>query len=362
MGVAFCEVDAVDINRYFYSVMCNKVHPSLVVLEGVVQRNLFESNEKIVPCVSLQELGLSGLISTFEKFKIDCIYINGQRIVDCVYYAAAKAVGAKVFYIQHGMYIPFMRRSISFFVTKFFKSMRYFKYSLSLAFFYRSFTLLVKLLLSHIIGRKRDWVNDFNFKPSVAWVYSEYWRSWHIKHYQFDESVDFRYMRFPDLNRFKQKKIVDENTVTYCYQTLVEDGRIDVSLMHNFYCNLASWSESNNINVLIKGHPRMSSSEGFYLTSLGFKIITDYVPLTRVVLGHYSTLLALWGLQHSRVVCFTLPGHPIDESFSSWAFVIEDFTQLNLSQIPCDFDKAEYIFGPNSLEYESPCLTGNLKI
>lgn len=356
MGIAFCEVDAVDIDRYFSRVICESMKPDLVILESKLERDKLKLSASLsCPIFALEELGLNGVIDIFTKLGITVVFVNGQRLTDCVVIAAAKNLELNTIYIQHGMYIPFMRRNMLFFIRRMVKTIRYLRYAFDIGLHFRSPRLVMSSILTHVFGFSRSWVTKYSLLPDVAWVYSDYWKKWHIEYYKFPQDLEFRYMSLPDLTRFTSKDFKDNNTVAYCYQTLVEDGRISRSDMLNFYQELSLWASASSLKIVVKAHPRMDMQLADILRSYGFDIVSDYVPLTSYVIGHYSTLLAFWGLNKRKVICIELPGHNIDVTFSGWAHVTKDISQLNLSDVTNDFTLIPFYFGEAANE-RKPCF------
>src|SRR5690606_2224474 len=60
-----------------------------------------------------------------RDLEIDAAFINAQRIPDDMVVLAARKEGVPTFMLQHGMYIPFLRREPSFFLRRLAKSVRF---------------------------------------------------------------------------------------------------------------------------------------------------------------------------------------------------------------------------------------------
>ncbi len=243
-----------------------------------------------------------------------------------------------------------MKRSVSFFLSKFKKTLRYLYYSFDCAFYLRDLKILYSLFSIHVLGANRDSLDSYTFLfPDRAGVFSNYWANWHRTHYRFLPSSLF-VMGTPDFRKQHFSSPRPDNHIAYCYQTLVEDGRIHQEQMLTFYRDMIDWTTEKKMHLVIKAHPRMSSFFRTWFTEKGIEIESSTVPNVKIVIGHYSSFLSFWGSQGRQVYCVQLPGHDIDPSYTSWAKVVSHIKHIDLR--PFDYSEACVdIFGlPISLD------------
>ena len=60
------------------------------------------------------------------------VFVNGNRIPDLLMTKIGRENNCKVIFIQHGMYVDFMKREFSLFIRKFLKALRYINYAIRL--------------------------------------------------------------------------------------------------------------------------------------------------------------------------------------------------------------------------------------
>ena len=165
--------------------------------------------------------------------------------------------------------------------------------------------------------------------------------------------IDYLIMGTPDFRKYKFGPKLDSQYVAYCYQSLLEDGRISKKDMFNFYDSLKKWAKKYNKKVVIKVHPVADKK---YLDILknkyGFELEYKLIPNTDIVIGHYSSLLPFWGINNRKVICVKLPGHNIDESIGSWATVVKELSEINnINNIKTNVNLCRYYFDfPISIE------------
>ena len=331
------EVDAVDVDRFFVSVLEMPVPPRLILVDQPEEFRAYLSKGRFagadVRCSAW--MSIASLRDLLRAHDIRFLLIDAHRIPDVHIVLAARAAGSRVLYIQHGMYIPFMKRTLRFFAGKLLKTLRYLYYAFDSGLHLRSLGLAVDLFRIHVLGAKRDLLRGRRIIfPDSAAVYSNYWRQWHVAHYAFPPEV-LNEMGTPDLRTHRFGPELGPRTVAYCYQTLVEDGRIGWEPMAAFYRSLKTWSDQHSAHVVVKSHPRGRADLIARLRSdHGFEITSTHIPNTSTVIGHFSSLLAYWGVHGRRVIAVTLPGHPVHESIASWANVVESLDGLELAVLP----------------------------
>ena len=246
-----------------------------------------------------------------EIKKLDLVLVNAQRIPDYLVIYAANSVGVPVVYLMHGLYIPHMKREIGFYLEKLGKSLRYLLYACSLGFSLKSISLTYKLISNFVVGYpSRNFIRRFsNLQVTTGYIWAEVWREWHEDKWSMRPHEGWKTIGNPDLTRFIWSSY-KPNTVTYIYQTLIEDGRIDMNVMLNFYSNLKNVCNVNGLQVNVKWHPRGNIELREVLINHGFSIFDDgSVPIGDVAIGHYSSLLGAFPLMSVPVVIVELPEH-----------------------------------------------------
>lgn len=331
------DIDATDLDRYSVHFLDIDIPPKLIIIDDpkeykkYLQHGIFKKEN--VYCSAWDSI--NKLSSLLLDFGIKYLLIDAHRIPDVHIVIAAKKSGCKVIYLQHGMYIPFMKRVNSHYVRKSIKTLRYLYYSVDASIAVKNIHLLKSLFGIHVLGKTRRSLMIYHNEiyPDISGVYSKYWLSWHIDHYSFPQNTLF-IMGTPDFKKYSFTEKLSEEYVSYCYQTLLEDGRISEKEMFAFYEKLHNWAKKNKVSIIVKVHPLASKQvlkklENKYRFQLEF----DHIPNTAIVIGHYSSLLPYWGVHGSKVVCVELNGHDIDHSISSWSHVINDLNELEINDI-----------------------------
>lgn len=345
-NIALFEVDAVDVDRFFVVPLGLSDEVKLVLVDEPSEYQRYQKEgmlrgDRVTESAWMKISEVRDLLVARE---IDVLLLDASRIVDMYVAAAARDAGVTISYIQHGMYIPFMRRSFGFFVGKATKSIRYMTYAWRLARWLKNIRIFLRLFAIHVLGNSRHPLRDYtDIFPDRGAVFSAYWRDWHVLHYAFDGDT-LTSIGTPDLAKHKFGNALPNDHVAYCYQTLVEDGRISKEIMYAAYRQLAHWSETNRRVIVVKTHPRGSREHFGFLQSLGFVLETDVIPNTEMVIGHYSSLLAFWGLAGRRVVASRLPEHDVHESIAPWAEVVDRLDYIPLAGSKVDIVKCQYFF------------------
>ena len=247
--------------------------------------------------------------------RIDAVLFNAQRIPDDMVILACRQLGIKTFMFQHGMYIPFLKRSISFFLKKIGKSFRYLFYSteISKELGYGKTGLLIKYFKCYVLGcnQVNERIPREYLNVDKVYVYGNYWKQFHCS--QFGYTIESQFVvGYPDLQDIYGRKFTNlERGVCYIAQTLVEDGRLNKKLQLAFFERLVSSTCDAKINLYVKLHPR--SHRNLYKFANEFKHVKfyqDHLPEVSKYIGHYSTLLAK-GMMISGDVCiYEYEGHP----------------------------------------------------
>jgi hypothetical protein len=331
--IALFDVDSVDIDRFFVRPLRLDSEVSVIIIdepsEHINYLNNGDLNKHPVVCSAWSSIDQFSQI--LIDHKVSLLLINAHRIIDLMVILAARRCGIQISYIQHGMYIPFMKRSPLFFINKALKTSRYLYYSIQIASNIKSVGVLLNLIGIHVFGTSRNKLAEYpQLFPDQGLVYSDRWLDWHLEYYKFN-SVKMHIMGTNDFRQMDLTIPMSNQYISYCYQTLVEDGRISESDMKSFYVSLKEWSELYSKRIIVKTHPRADKRLLSYLNDIGFELHCNNktIPNTDIVVGHYSTLLSFWGLNGKKVVAISLPGHEINESIASWAHVSDSLPTLS---------------------------------
>lgn len=344
------EVDAIDVDRFFVGMLEMPSPPRLILVDQPEEYAKYRRNGRFASANVLCPawMRVDQLSELLKANDIRYVMINAHRIPDVHVILAARQAGCKVLYIQHGMYIPFMKRTLRFFLAKLAKTARYLYYAFDSGRHAKDWRLGLDLFRIHVLGADRDLIRQRRMIfPDSAAVFSQYWREWHIIHYAFPADV-LHEMGTPDLRKLSFGPRQPQGVVAYCYQTLVEDGRIDPELMQGFYRQLQAWSLRHGVKVVVKTHPRGRKDLIDRLrTEYGFELVDHQVPDTGMVVGHYSSLLAYWGMHGRAVVCVALPGHPVHESIACWSTVVDSLDGVDPARCQrVEPARCEQFFGP----------------
>lgn len=294
---------------------------------------------------------VSQFISNFLDNDVSAIVVSGQRPADLRVLVAAATLKIPVIYKMHGLYIPYMKRGVRFYLEKFGKSLRTLFYLADVAFVTRDLSISRGMFMSFMFGRGRKvWASSELLQVEVGLIWSEYWAAWHKEHWGMSPRNGWLLVGNPDSVKFGQVE-VDAGSIVYVYQTLVEDGRIDLKLMTEFYDGLQFAAKKSGKSVFVKWHPRGDQKIRDGLISRGFSICND-MPKCDVYVGHYSSLLGLVPVIGGRVIVFELDGHVTPEAIgeiasevvynlSDFIKAIEDFD----TSLPSRNSEATYYFG-----------------
>lgn len=352
--IAFFDMSSVNISRYNSDLLKNfKLNNKLfhaLVDDPELVTDLGHYNYQLH---KTSYWNIKKFLNFFREKKISILIVSGQRPADVRVLMAANQLSITIIYKMHGLYIPFMKRDMYFFYDKIFKTIRTLYYLLDISLHSKSLKLLTGILSSFVFGRSRKyWANSKSIQPTICLVWSDYWEDWHKNHWQMHPEKGWHFSGNPDTVKFKTNYVSD--SIVYIYQTLVEDGRISKKIMNDFYDSLEDFSKNQDTNIHIKWHPRGDYVIREDLLKRGF-IVSDELPVSKIFIGHYSSLLGLAPLYDSFVFIMEFEGHETPESVSEIANYIsrnksdffnelENINKYFLNDIPKK-DKAIFYFG-----------------
>jgi hypothetical protein len=323
--LAIFDMSSINLERYNSELLKNYSHQYIGCIDDSDLCKPISDNCLLV-CTGWWTI--SKFIAHFKQYCVSVIIVSGQRPADLRILLAASELSIPVIYKMHGIYIPFMKRGARFYLTKLGKSFRTLLYLIDIWFFTRNLSISYGMFMSFMFGRPRtSWAGSDKLRINVGLIWSEYWGSWHKKYWAMEPEDGWLIVGNPDTLKFNQVEIDDDGLV-YIYQTLVEDGRIDINQMNRFYDNLQIVAKRLKKTVHIKWHPRGGKNILSGLVSRGFKIHSDF-PKADLYIGHYSTLLGVAPILGGHVIAVELEGHLIPESIRQISYkVVEDVDEL----------------------------------
>ena len=311
--IAFFDMSSVNITRYNKDLLKNlKLNKKLFYALVDDPELCFDLGEYNYELNKTSYWTIKKFINFFKEKKVSILIVSGQRPADIRALIAANELSITIIYKMHGLYIPFMKRDLNFLYDKFLKILRTLYYLIDISFHSKSLKMLIGIFSSFVFGRSRKyWANTKLIQPTVCIIWSDYWIQWHKNHWQMNPQKGWHFSGNPDTVKFKTNYI--SGSIVYIYQTLVEDGRISKKIMNDFYNSLENFSKNQNINIHIKWHPRGDSIIREDLLKRGF-IVTDDLPVSKIFIGHYSSLLGLAPLYDALVFIMEFEGHETPES------------------------------------------------
>lgn len=256
--------------------------------------------------------------SKLNEFQIDFLIINSFTVSDLFFLKLVLNEKVYVLYIQHGLYLSYMKRNTSFYFNNLQRIISTL-YQVSIVSNYNLFKAwnIIKIYTSdndrcHIPLEIRSRANS-------AIVFSDFWKKWHYNTYKL-KIADYQVIGNTDLLKYMPKHY--SNSIVYCTQTLVEDGRISRMEMNNFYKELNSFAKRMKKSVVVKVHPRNDSTTRSILKNHKFMLEEINLPIGDVVIGHYSSLLPSWSMFGSPIIVREIENHKTPYEISEIASII----------------------------------------
>lgn len=248
------------------------------------------------------------------------VVVFAHRLPDIIVLHAARQLGIKTLYYQHGLYIPFMKRVPTLFFTNIIKTLRYLKYSANLSLLSRSpLRDLMTFIQIFVTGTKSIATSNQAARAlaDLCLVYGEHWQHYHCDEYGYDIDQTI-VVGAPDLsgiNLLNDEQIIPAGNGLLCYvaQTLYEDGRIERHVMRNFIEALGAAAIQANAKLVVKLHPR--SDVSLYEGVCGVSGLETVFPSAEVYIGHYSSMLIRGIMHSSKFLIVELPGHEPPQYF-----------------------------------------------
>lgn len=326
MTIMFYDINLLNHKKYIGDIINNMMlnsHNSVFIMYDEYDQEGYEYfQNKNCKLIKNRSITYGGIKKNLQKIQPDVLIVNAQRLSDTAYVSVAKQIGIKTVMIQHGMYIPFMKRERFFLIKKLLKTLKYFMYSqvIAKAINRNGLDVFSRFLQTFAKGKTYKEVVDFTETINVDYVlvYGEYWKQYHhdIFGYSLEQQTVIGYHELNKVDAIKSKEF-EEYGVCYIAQTLVEDGRFDRTQMESFIANLEEIAKSKK--VYIKLHPRTDRT---LYENKNLILLDSDIPNVGIYLGHYSSLIALVGHLQGRTILYEFDGHEIPHYFKEFAKVV----------------------------------------
>lgn len=253
---------------------------------------------------------------------VDAIITMAPRLPDYRVARVAASAGAIVAEVQHGLYVEFMQREASLWLSRFGKALWYGRCAFEVGACNGRGSLRTLIAsLDHFAfgGRACASAGVPGTAPDVVYAYGNFWQDFYKRNYGYGSS-EFVHTGYPDLERVSER--VQERGVRadLCYvcQSLVEDGRIERAAMEAFLDELADFADAQGLKIAFKLHPR-SDLTLYHQFQQPHELMHEGLPEAPVWIGHYSSLLAAGYATGAKVLLVDLDGHTIPVYFSDAA-------------------------------------------
>lgn len=276
------------------------------------------------------------------------------------FYVVKKAndMGFSTNLVQHGIFVPFMKRELGYYIEESRKMILYIKAinSFSKLSGMTPIKCLKEIFSIYFKGNKtigQSLFVNLGILPERAFVYSKFWMEYFSSNYGFEEN-DFIYTGTPDLSNYKD--VPKLSGIGYICQTLVEDGRLPKGELKKFIDIFIKFVPKEEV-IYLKLHPRSRIELYQKLIERENTIICDsHFPFCSKYVGHYSTLLAMSLCVTNNVFFWEFDGHPIPEFFSDFNVYRgkdgDEFASFLQQQdvAPPNLEKIRYYFNQPGME------------
>ena len=267
--------------------------------------------------VKVTKISKEAILETLQQQNLDRLVVMAQRIPDSCLVSAAKSLSIPTIMYQHGLYVPFMKRQGSIFISNFVKTFRFLQYAMVTAdiISVSRTLLLIQYIRMFVLGHP---FKDIEFpadsvNTDYVLVYGDYWKEYHTENFGY--SAEQQYIvgapDFSDINQLQAAE-TDSNSVCYIAQTLVEDGRLPRSSMLSFISNLSSAVIQSGLHLQVRLHPRSDLSLYDALPRDTVLLKTEF-PKNTVYIGHYSSILTKATFLSNNIILVDFPEHVIPD-------------------------------------------------
>jgi len=275
-----------------------------------------------VDIVDLQRRPAAELAKLPMFQNVDAIITMAPRLPDYRVARVAASSGAIVAEVQHGLYVEFMPREVSLWLSRFGKALGYGRCAFEVGASNGQGglrTLIASLDHFAFGGRFGSGAGVPGAAPDVVYAYGIFWQGFYARSYGYGSS-EYVHTGYPDLERVSERVLESGVRADLCYvcQSLVEDGRIERGAMESFLDELADFAEAQGLKIAFKLHPR-SDLTLYRRFEEPHALLHEGLPEAPVWVGHYSSLLAAGYATGARVLLVELDGHAIPAYFSDAA-------------------------------------------
>lgn len=282
---------------------------------------------------------INWFLNYLKEHSIDVLFINGQRIADDRVVLAAKRLNIRTYKLQHGMYIPFLKRDIAFYLSKIKKTISYLYYAVDIGIHSeKKWKVVANYIRSYVFGSNQIEIGIDRKLVNVdhVFVYSQYWKDFHAKQFGYLRSEQ-TIVGTPDLMNMSSflESPIEYNEVCYIAQTLVEDGRLERMTQEAFFLSLVEATKKLDFKLKVKLHPRSDLSLYALKNSPHVEFLESDLPSSEIYIGHYSTLLAKPMMKKEvKVILFEYENHPTPRYFRECSsLIINDISHIEESLI-----------------------------
>jgi len=322
-----------DANYVFYYCQAD------IPLSDVKKR--LADNIALVNFVKIKYENIESLSADITERKIRVMVVMAQRIPDNFVVLSAKMSNVPTLMLQHGLYVPFMRRNARLFIENIRKTFLYIYLlkQVSKHIEFGPFKTFCAFIKHYIYGRllgSQEFPNE-KLACDLVFVHGEYWKEFHKKQFGYS----FLNQVVVGSHDFNIRDVGEEKyDVRICYvaQTLVEDGRLSRERMERFVESfLKPIAEIYGDKFVLKLHPRSDLSL-YKQLSTEATIERKYFPSSSVVIGHYSSLLIESITFTDKLFLFEFNGHRTPEYLEMIASDIfkEGLSFSDLTQVVAD--------------------------
>lgn len=358
----FYDLNEVLIDRYPASI-ANRIQReinsfSFVFLYSEQYKRTFPENlprgSRVFFIKDLNQDRIEYIISQYPPV---CLVTIAQIIPDLWITTLFRHNNIPTYTVQHGLWSDKLQRIallpliVSKF-SKFFYYLRYVKYICHmnnmplLDTLYEFYRFLLKEDL--VISQSR-YLKNQNIWSNKVFVFDHSWDDYYMKKYNY-ALMNLIYIGNPDFlllkNLICQEK---ENAVCYLCQSLVEDGRMNLSDYEKFLFLLKKWVLPEK-KLYVKLHPKSQMINYKVLQNSGNIVFCEHLPYCKYYIGHYTSLLATVAQISDDILVWKFKNHHVPEYFNQFASIVTDDQECLYSFIMGKYERTNKVVKKLTLE------------
>ena len=336
INLAIYSIESVDAYRYnffmFNKLFKNRCSNTIsLYVENDINLETLKLFNKYFKNVIVEKVFLynsNKIKNLIIRDKINFLIINSFTAGDFRILNSIKNHNIFILYIQHGLYLNYMKRNFRYFINNINRVISSLYYIAEISSW--NFKNTWDFANVYLSGRTRNTIpQELRSQTSLNLVFSDYWKTFHEEIYKIN--TEYYITGFLDGLKFNLKT---KKGIIYCAQTLVEDGRIDKLTMINFYKELFEFGIKLNSEIIVKIHPRNSIWTQSIFEKYKFKIEKKDIPVGMFTIGHYSSLLPIWAINKSPIIIFELRKHPTPDSIMNVSsLTVKTLKNVDIKQI-----------------------------